>query len=167
MLTCKYRFLFGETRTHSPAEFLMVDCKTILETRKWASFYIKKEKVDRLKKALKEGKCPVMDMEFWKMFSISVGDRMGTPGLPWDKDWYSSHEDVLMTIHYNDKLVLNTEHAIQITEGYSVTSPINTNQLSLEGSSHWAVNTRDNSKRMRTAAENHDWEHLNNVNQNT
>ena len=59
-----FRFLSRETGAHSPAKFLMVDCKTILETRKWASSYMKKEKVDRLKKALKEGKCPVMDMEF-------------------------------------------------------------------------------------------------------
>ena len=47
-----------------PAKFLMVDYKTILETSKCASFYMKKEKVDRLKKALGDEKCPVMDMEF-------------------------------------------------------------------------------------------------------
>ena len=64
----------------------MVDCKTILETRKWASFYIKKEKVDRLKKALKEGKCPVKDMVFGEMFSTNVIDGMGTPCLPWGKE---------------------------------------------------------------------------------
>ena len=60
----------------------MVDCKPILETSKWTSLFMKKEKVDRLKRALKDGKCPVMDMEFWRMFSISVGDRMGTTCLP-------------------------------------------------------------------------------------
>ena len=81
-----YRFIHRETRTLSPAKFLMVDCKTILETRKWALFYIKKEKIDRLKKALKEGKCPVPGMKFEEIFSISAGDRMGTPCLPWGKD---------------------------------------------------------------------------------
>ena len=39
--------LCRETRAYSSAEFLMVDCKPILETRKWASFYTKKEKVGR------------------------------------------------------------------------------------------------------------------------
>ena len=40
-----YRFICRETRTLSPAKNLMVDYKTILETRKWASFYTKKEKM--------------------------------------------------------------------------------------------------------------------------
>ena len=71
-----FRFLQRETKTLSPAKFLMVDYKTILETRKWASFYMKKEKVDHLKKVLEEGKCPVMDIEFWRMFSISVSNRI-------------------------------------------------------------------------------------------
>ena len=39
----------------------------------------------------------------------------------------------MVTTHYNDKLVLNMEHAIQTMEGDSVTAPINANQLSLEG----------------------------------
>ena len=52
-----FRFLQRETRTLSSAEFLMVDCKSILETSKWASFYTKKEKVEQIKKALKDGKC--------------------------------------------------------------------------------------------------------------
>ena len=131
-----FRFLCRETKAHPPANFLMVDCKAILETRKWASCYMKKEKVDRLKKVFEEGKCPVMDMEFWRMFSIRVGDRMGTQCFPWGKDWHSSHEDALVTIHYNDKLVLEMEHAIQTMEGDSVMSPINTCQLSLEDSLH-------------------------------
>ena len=84
-----------------------------------------------------------MGMELGKMFSISVGDRMGTQYLPWGTDWRLSHEDALVTTHYNDKLVLDMEHAIQTMEGDSVIAPIDTNQLSLEGSLHWAVNTRN------------------------
>ena len=104
-----------------------------------------------------------MDMESWKMFSISVGDKMETMRLPWGKDWHWSHEDALATVHYNDKLVLEMKHAIQTMEGDSVMSPINTCHFSLEGSSHWAVNTMNNSERMRTAVGDDDWEHLNDV----
>ena len=86
------------------------------------------------------------------MFSISVGDKMRMMCLPWGKDWHWSHEDALVTVHYNDKLVLEMEIAIQTMEGDSVMSPINTCHFSLESSSHWAVNTMNNSKRMRTAA---------------
>ena len=114
----------------------MVDCKAIPETRKWASFYMKKKKVDRSNKALKKEKFPVKDMVFVEMFSINVSDRMGAPRLPWGKEWPISHEDAMVTTHYNDKLALNMEHAIQTMEGESVTPPINTNQLSLEGSLH-------------------------------
>ena len=67
----------------------------------------------------------------------------------------------LVTVHCDGKLVLNMEHAIQTTEGDSVATPINTNQLSLEDSSHWAVNTTNNSERTRTTAGDDDWEHLN------
>ena len=88
-----YRFICRETRTLSPAEYLMVGCKTILENRNWASFYMKKEKIDRLKKALKEGKCLVTGMDLREMFSISVGDRMGTQYLPWGKDCHMTRHD--------------------------------------------------------------------------
>jgi len=39
-------------------------------------------KVERIKKALQDGKCPVLDMVFSEMFSINVSDRMGTMCLP-------------------------------------------------------------------------------------
>ena len=158
-----YRFICRETRTLSPAEYLTVDCKTILETRKWASFYTKKEKIDRLKKALKQGKCPVTGMDLGEMFSISVFNRMGEQYLLWGKDWHSSHEDALVTSYYNDNLVLDMEHVIQTMEEDSVIAPIDTNQLSLEDSSHWAVNTRNDQERTRIAVGNPDWEHLDGV----
>ena len=51
-----YRFICREARTLSPPEYLMVDCsKTILEIRKWASFYTNQEKVNQLKNVLKRG----------------------------------------------------------------------------------------------------------------
>ena len=103
------------------------------------------------------------DMAFGEMFSNNVSDRVGVSCLPRGKEWHLSCEDAMVTIHYNDKLVLNMEHAIQTMEGDSVTAPINTNQLSLEGRLHWAMNTRNDSKRLRTAARNHDWEHLDDV----
>ena len=48
-------------------------------------------------------------------------------------------------------------------EGDSVRAPFNTCHISLEGSSHWAANIMDNSERMRTEAEDQDWEHLSDV----
>ena len=68
----------------------------------------------------------MMDVEFAEMFSISFGDRTGTPCLPWGKDWHARHENALVTSHYNDKLVLDMEHAFQTMEGDSVTAPIHT-----------------------------------------
>ena len=47
-------FIFRETKTWSLPVYMMVDCKAILETRKWISFYTKKKKIDRLKNALKK-----------------------------------------------------------------------------------------------------------------
>ena len=53
--------------------------KTILETSKWVSFYVhEKGKVEQIEKALKDGKCPVLNMAFRDMFQINVSDRMGT-----------------------------------------------------------------------------------------
>ena len=52
------------------------------------------------------------------------------------------------------------KHAIQTMEGDSVIAPINTNQLSLEGNSRWAVNTRNDQDTTRNAEGNPDWEHL-------
>ena len=101
-----------------------------------------------------------MDMEFWKIFSINIGNRIGTMCLPWGKDWHWSHEDALVTVRYK---VLEMEHAIQTMEGDSVMSPINTCHFSLEGSSHRAVNTMNDSERMRTVARDDEWEHLNDV----
>ena len=124
---------------------------------------MKKGKVEQLKKALKNGKCPVMDMASNEMFSMNAIDRMGTMCLPWGKEWHWSHEDALVTVHYKDTLILEMEHAVQIMEGDSVMSPINTCHFSLEGSSHWAVNTMNNSKRMRTEAGDDEWEHLSDV----
>ena len=97
------------------------------------------------------------------MSSINADDRMGTMCWPWGKYWHSSHEDALVPIHYNDNLFLEMEHVIQTMEGDSVIPPINANQLSLEGSSHWVVNATDNSARMRTTTEDDDWGHLNDV----
>ena len=79
-----YRFICREARTLSPAKYLIVDCKTIhtKDQRKGASFYMKKEKIDPLKKALKERKCPVTGMKLWGIFSISVADMMGKQYLP-------------------------------------------------------------------------------------
>jgi len=48
-------------------------------------------------------------------------------------------------------------------EGESVMPHFNTCHFSLEGSLHWAVNTMNNSERMRTEAGDNDWEHLNDV----
>ena len=103
-------------------------------------------------------------MAFKEMFHINVSDRMGTMCLSWGKEWHWTHENALVTLHHKDKLVLEEmERAVQTMEGDSVRAPFNTCHFSLEGSSHWAVNTMDNSERMRTEAEDQDWEHLHDV----
>ena len=156
-------FICREARTCSLPECLMVDCKTILETRKWALFYMKEGKIDWLKNALKKEKCPVTDKKFGEMFSISVSDRMGKQYLPWGKDWHWTYEDALVTIHHDDNIVLDIEYVIQTMEGDSVIAVINTNHLSLEGSSHWAVHTRNDKDNTRNAVEMLDWKHLEDV----
>jgi len=103
-------------------------------------------------------------MAFKEMFHINVSDRMGMMCLPWGKEWHWTHEDALVTLHYKDKLILEEmKRAVQTMEGDSVRAPFNTCHFSFEDSSHWAVNTMDNSERMRTEAEDQDWEHLNDV----
>ena len=69
-------------------------------------------------------------------------------------------EDALVTIHHDDNLVFDIEHVIQSMEGDSVTAVIDTNHLSLEGSLHWDVNTRNDQDNMRNAREMLNWEHL-------
>ena len=54
----------------------MVDCKTMLENRKWAIFYMKEEKADRLTPALE------VNHELSSMFKIRFSDRMGKEVLP-------------------------------------------------------------------------------------
>ena len=125
---------------------------------------MKKEKVEQIENALKDRKCPVLNMAFRDMSHVDVSDRMGTMCLSWGKEWHWTYEDALITLHYQGKLILEEmEHAVQIMEGDSVMSPINTCHFSLEGSSHWAVNTMNNSKRMRTEAGDDEWEHLSDV----
>ena len=127
-----HRFICRETRTLSPPKYLMIDCKTMLETRKGASFYTKKEKVDQLKNALKQGKFPETDEKFGEMFSIRFSNRMGKQCLPWDRDWHWACEDALVIIHHNDNLVLDIENVIQTMEGDSVTAAINKYHILLE-----------------------------------
>ena len=106
----------------------------------------------------------MLDRAFSEMFSINVSDGMGTMCLPWGKEWHWSHEDALATVHYKDRLILEEiEHAIQTMKGDSVMPPFNQCHFSLEGSLHWAVNTMNNSERMRAEAGDNDWEHLNDV----
>ena len=55
---------------------LMVDCKTMLENRMWAIFYMKEEKADRLTSALE------VNHELSSMFKNRFSDRMGKEVLP-------------------------------------------------------------------------------------
>ena len=54
----------------------MVDCKTMLENRMWAIFYMKEEKADRLTSALE------VNHELSSMFKNRFSDRMGKEVLP-------------------------------------------------------------------------------------
>ena len=61
------RFIFRESGTFP--HFLMVDCKTMFENRKWVSFYTKKERADCLKTALEE-----VNQEFSSMYKFRFSD---------------------------------------------------------------------------------------------
>ena len=60
-------------------------------------------------------------------------------------------------------MALDIEHVIQTMEGDSVTAAISKHILSLEGSSHWAVSTRNDQDNVRNTEEMLLWERLKKV----
>ena len=163
MLTCTGSFAEKLCRTLSLSNYLMVACKTILKTRKWALFYMKKDKIDRSKNAVKQGNA-LKRTRSLRRYSVSKSQTgWGSNACHGGRDWHWTCEDALVTIHHDDNLVLDIEHATQTMEGDSVTAAINTNHLSLEGSSHWAVNTKNDQDNMSSADKMFDCKHLEEV----
>ena len=70
------------------------------EGRKWATFYMDRERDDLLEMAL------YVDSELREMFEIKLTDRFGKEVVGWGRDWDLTMLNAEATLHYSDELEL-------------------------------------------------------------
>ena len=152
-----HRFIYREART--VPNLLMVDCKSELEYRKWATFYMDRERADLLAMAL------TVDSKLRKMFGIRFSDRMGERVMPGGRDWNPLMPDAKVTLNYDDKLELVFEQQIQAMKGDLIATAINTDFLSKVDSSKGSKSTRHDPVKRRKVERNkiYTWECLDDV----
>jgi len=137
---------------------LMVDCKSLADHRKWATFYMDGVSANLLAMAIKAP-------NLRNRFKIKLKDRIGEEVVGWGRDWNPSMPDADVTLHYKDDLELEFLVKIGPMQGNSVATAINTDFCSRIDSSNRVASMAHDHAGRRNAGENGDnsWEHLEDV----
>ena len=128
-----YRLISHRAQTRP--KLLTVGGNCSVEYRKWANFYMKKERADSLARKVKE------EPELSKMFEIKFSNRMGENIRSGGRDWDTKMPDARTTLVHDDDLVFTFDIQIQAMKGDSIATAINTSFCSKVSSSSGAVKT--------------------------
>ena len=131
---------------------LMVGDDPNWKCRKWASFYMERERANLLVKSHNE------DSELGDMFGIKLTDRMGDKPLSKGRDWNPNMPDAEIKLTCDDDLDLSFSMPVRTMKGDSVATAINTNFLSQNDSSNWATRSK-----REEIDEEEGWERLDDV----
>jgi len=136
----------------------MVDCKSLADPRRWATFYMEGSKANLLAMAINTP-------NLRNRFKIKLKDRIGKEVVGWGRDWNPSMPDADVTLHYLDELELKFLVKIGPMKGNSVATAINTDFCSRIDSSNRVASMGHDHTGRRNAEKKRDnsWEHLEDV----